>query len=72
MSNATIQFKIVHNGSTITSSPVAADTPHSEIKRQCVDVYPELENATINVAEDPENADIRIVTFTMPTGTKQA
>lgn len=67
MSNSNVVFTILHNGETVTTAPVSANITDAQIKDQCVANWAELSNATIHVDRETNR-----VTFTMPTGTKQA
>lgn len=66
MSNATVVYTIVHAGEEVRTEAVSTSVTAAEIKAQCVQNWPELANATINISDDNR------VTFTMPTGTKQS
>lgn len=57
-------YIIKYNGQTIETLPVSEISP-AEIKRQVVQVWPELENAEMLFSSS------RIITFNLPRGTKQ-
>mgnify|MGYP003603488939 CR=1 FL=1 len=73
MSNNTVVYTISHAGEEVETAAVATTVTAAEIKAQCVENWPELANATIHIGdEDAANPGHRRVTFSMPTGTKQA